>query len=221
MASRQRVPIWFSALVVSWFISMAMAPSSKAQTIDFSLSSYGTGYASVGPPTTEPGEYSVTTNPSAFTGNGYVSYIAPGGSGDMMLVDGAYATNVWSETVSGTADAAYTFTVDVADPDPAPEAFGCCNPALLGLFINGTQVGSSVSVGETPGVWTEWTQTFTAPSASIPLSIEDLNTTPGTAGDDFTLAPVPAAVTPEPTSMLLFGTGLLGIALVMRKRLFA
>jgi hypothetical protein len=82
-------------------------------------------------------------------------------------------------------------------------------------------VGSTVNVGETPGVWTEWTQTFTAPSASIGLSIEDLNPTPGTAGDDFTLAAVPAAVTPEPTSMLLFGTGLLGVALVMRKRLFA
>jgi hypothetical protein len=111
----------------------------------------------------------------------------------------------------------YTFTVDVADPDPAPEAFGCCNPAVLGLFVNGILVGSTVNVGETPGVWTEWTQTFTATSTSMDLSIEDLNTTPGTAGDDFTLA----AVTPEPTSMLLFGTGLLGVALVMRKRLFA
>jgi hypothetical protein len=171
---------------------------------------------------TLPGQYSVTTNPGLFTSNGYVSYTAPGGSGDMMLVDGYYATSdVWLETVSGlTMGSTYTFTVDVADPDPA-SGFGCCNPAVLGLFVNGMLVGSTVNVGETPGVWTEWTQTFTAPSASIGLSIEDLNPTPGTAGDDFTLAAVPAAVTPEPTSMLLFGTGLLGVALVMRKRLFA
>lgn len=53
------------------------------------------------------------------------------------------------------------------------------------------------------------------------LSFQGLKTTPQTAGDDFTLAPVPSAVTPEPASVLLFGTGLLEVGLIMRKRLFA
>jgi hypothetical protein len=211
-----------SLWIIPLLIAAVVAPIAQAQTIDFSLSSFTSGYNFVGnTSTTSPGDYGLTTNPDTF-GNSYASYVAPDGSSNMMLVDGNYATPtnpiVWLEPVSGlTADSTYTFTVDVADPDPA-SGFGCCNPAVLGLFVNGILVGSTVSVGETPGVWTEWTQTFTAPSSSIDLSIEDLNTTPGTAGDDFTLA---AVLTPEPSNMLLFGTGLLGVALVMRKRLFA
>jgi hypothetical protein len=211
-----------SLWIIPFLFVVIGAPISRAQTVNFSLSGFGTGYASVSnTSTTVPGEYGLTTNPDTF-GNGYANYVAPDGTNSMMLVDGAYATNVWSETASGlSAGTMYTFTVDVADPDPASPAFGCCNPALLGLFVNGTQDGGDFNVGGTPGVWTEWTETFTATSSSMTFSIEDLNTTPGTAGDDFTLAAVPAAVTPEPTSMLLFGTGLLSVALVMRKRLFA
>lgn len=208
---------------------ICFAAATQAQTIDFSLSSFTSGYSQVaanGTVFTSPGDYGLTTNPSTGFTNGYGSYLAPTGSGDMLLADGYYpGTNVWLETVSGlTVGTTYTFVVDVADPDPAGSSGegGCCNPALLGFFVNGTEEGSTFDVGETPATWMEWTTTFTATSTSVDLSIQDLNEVPYVAGDDFTLAPVPAiGVTPEPASTLLFGTGLLAIAFIMRKRLFA
>jgi hypothetical protein len=54
-----------------------------------------------------------------------------------------------------TVGSKYTRTFDVAGPDPSSPAFAACNPAALGLFLNGTQDGSVFNVGETPGTWTE------------------------------------------------------------------
>jgi hypothetical protein len=96
---------------------------------------------------------------------------------------------------------------------------------VLGLFVDGTQVGGSFEVSSTmPGVWQEWTGSVTTGpgDTSIALSIQDLNPNYTAAGNDFSLddlslAPT-VATTPEPASMLLFGTGLLGIAFLMRRR---
>jgi PEP-CTERM motif len=86
-------------------------------------------------------------------------------------------------------------------------------------------VGSSFDVSSTmPGAWQEWTASLTTGpgDTSIALLIQDLNTNYNTAGNDFSLDDLslspPPATTPEPASMLLFGTGLLGIAFLMRRR---
>jgi hypothetical protein len=218
------------ALVIGALV--CLTAGAEAQTIvngNFSAgcgSGFSSGYMCVGnTSTTAPGDIGVTTNPDTF-GNDYVSYTAPGGSGNMLLVDGGpYGTNVWSETLMGfSAGSTYTFAADVADPDPS-----CCNlnPAILGLFVGGTQVGGTFTVPTTGsiGTWYVWTQSFTASSdGSITLSIEDLNSADMIPpGDDFTVDDLALSSTPEPGSALLFGSGLLVLCIggVLRRKLFS
>jgi hypothetical protein len=212
----------------TWFSAGA-----EAQMIvngDFSSGNTGftSQYSYVGNGTmTGPGDYGLTSNPSnpitGFT-NGYYNYgDHTTGSGLMLLVDGgAPGFYAWGESIAVSPSTTYTFTGWVADADTSAYS---SNPGVLGLFVDGTQVGSSFDVSSTmPGVWQEWTASLTTGpvDSSIALSIQDLNPTYTVAGNDFSLddlslAP-PPATTPEPASMLLFGTGLLGIAFLMRRR---
>lgn len=170
---------------------------------------------------TGPGDYSVITNPATAFINGYESYgDHTTGTGLMLFADGdSPGINVWGENVNaGTG--AFTFTGWVANAD-VPLA----NPAVLGLFVNGTQVGDTFTITQTGGIWEEWTVQFNLHSASnIALSIQDLNPDIQDGGNDFTLDDLalsgPAGTTPEPSSLIMLGSGLLPVAFAVRRRLF-
>ena len=161
---------------------------------NFSLGNtdFSSGYTVVaanGTVFTAPGDYGLTTNPSTGFTNGYQSYTDHTGdlAALMMFVDGLGAgTNVWSEgsinVLSGTK---YTFDAYVADADPTDYSG---NPAILELFVNGSMVGTSYTVPDAPGDWDLWTFAYTPTSSgAITLSIQDVNTTPYVAGNDFSL----------------------------------
>ncbi len=132
---------------------------------------------------TGPGNYGLTSNPSTGFTNGYYSYgDHTTDSGMMLLVDGGTpGTYVWGESIAVSPNTTYTFTGWVAYADTS--GYGS-NPGLLGLFVGGTQVGSSFDVSSTmPGAWQEWTASLTTGpgDTSIALSIQDLNTNYDTA----------------------------------------
>ena len=60
------------------------------------------------------------------------------------------------------------------------------NPPTLELEVNGTQVGSAISLTSQTGVWNLWETTFTTGGGE--LSIVDENTQ--ASGNDFALAQV-------------------------------
>jgi hypothetical protein len=171
---------------------------------------------------TAPGDYGLTTNPSTGFTNGYQSYTDHTGdlAGLMLLVDGLGAgSNVWSEgginLVSGTT---YTFSGYVADADVS--AFSG-NPPILDFFVNGSMIGSSYTVPNAPGDWDLWTFTYKpTSSASVTLSIQDVNTTPDVAGNDFSLDDLcltssscasSTSAVPEPSGAVVCLLGLLGL----------
>jgi hypothetical protein len=182
---------------------------------------FTSGYALVpanGTVHTGPGEFGLTTNPAVGFTNGYTSYTDHTGNagGLMLFADGYYAgTNVWAETVSVTPSTTYTFTGWVASAYPE-------NVAVLGLFANGSQVGSSFAAPTSAGVWTEWTKTIITGSAvsSIALSIQDLNPSVYVAGDDFTLDDLSLVgttsmpISPEPSTLGLGALALIGLGAV-------
>ena len=170
---------------------------------------------------TSPGNYGVINNPaSAFT-NPYASFgDHTSGSGLMLFADGAGAgTNVWSEIVSVGAGEC-TFTGWIANGN-----IMLSNPATLTLFVNGSQAGSPFAISQLGGVWQEWAAHLNFQAASsITLSIEDVNPNPFGFGndyaiDDLSLTTEQVVTTPEPSSLLLTGSGLLLLATMFRRKL--
>jgi hypothetical protein len=230
---QQRGPFhgWAIRLALFFGVFIYFGVGAEAQMIvngDFSAGNTGFSSQYVYTPNgtqTGPGDYGLTSNPSTGFTNGYYNYgDHTSGSGLMLLVDGgAPGSYAWGESIAVSPSTTYTFTGWVADADTSANS---SNPGVLGLFVDGTQVvGSSFTVSSTmPGVWQEWTASLTTGpgDSSIALSIQDLNPTDTVAGNDFSLDDLslspPPATTPEPASMLLFGTGLLGIAVLMRRR---
>jgi hypothetical protein len=202
------------------------AAASQIVNGDFSsgLNSFSSSYAYVPANAgvfTQPGDFGLTTNPSTGFTNPYTSYTDHTGdaTGLMLIADGYNpGVDVWAETVTVSPSTAYVFTAWVASAYVA-------NPARLGLFSNGQQIGTSFSAPSTAGLWTEWTAFLTTGPAdsNISLSIQDLNLNVFGAGNDFTLDDLAlngAATALEPASWLLVGSVLLGffVSCLRRRR---
>jgi hypothetical protein len=194
---------------------------------DTDFSSGYTYVASNGMVYTGPGDYGLTTNPSTGFTNGYQSYTAydnPGGY--MLCADGlGSGTSVWSESINVVAGTPYTFDAYVADADPTVYSG---NPAILELLVNGSMVGTSYTVPDAPGDWDLWTFTYTpTSSAAITLAIQDFNTSPYSAGNDFSLDDLcltssscssSTSAVPEPSGVAVCMMGLLGLCVYRAKR---
>jgi hypothetical protein len=158
-----------------------------------------------------PGEVGLTTNPSTGFRNGDASYSDHTGNagGLMLFVDGTYPnTNFWAETVAVQSHTTYTFTAWVASAS-------AMNLGVIALFADGTPVTSPFTAPSTTGEWSKWSVAFNSGTASsITLALQDLNSDPFAAGNQFTVddlsfdSPAPGgSEVPEPATVVLLASG--------------
>lgn len=152
---------------------------------DFSMGN--TGFTSAYKDTTGAGSlwpegyYSVTTNPDLVHPN----FVSMGdhttGTGNMLVINGASApVNVWCETITVTPNTQYDFSAWGATVSTAG------NPAQVQFEINGTLVGTTLTLPTATGQWTEFhTVWYSGSNTSITICVHDQQT--AASGNDFAL----------------------------------
>lgn len=150
---------------------------------DFSAGNTGFGSAYVFSSTnTVEGEYWVGTNPQIWNGAMANCSDHTGGSGNMMVVNGALSANVpaWCQTVNVAPSTTYTFTFW------GTTASSLLNPAQLEVFINNVSLGAPVTMPNSTCGWQQYSFTWNSGSnTSASICIYDQNTQ--AFGNDFAI----------------------------------
>jgi len=135
------------------------------------------------------------------------------GTGNMMFVNGASIANqvVWTQNVSVTPNTLYDFSGWVSSLLSYP------NPAVLQLFVNGSQVGANITASTVGGVWEQFSGQWDSGTSSLAsLAIYDINL--AFAPNDFALDDLSFTVVPIPAAGWLFASGVAGLAVLVRRR---
>lgn len=146
------------------------------------------------------------------------------GTGLFMLVNGKTdaAATIWEQEIGVETDTDYTFSAWLKNL--------CCQSvygvaSALEFYVNDALIGSG-NVGE-PDVWNWSQQSSIWNSAENTIArVKIVNTTLNFDGNDFGLDdiffgkdnPIDSGATPEPASMLLLGSGLIGLGTAVRRR---
>lgn len=199
----------------------ALTPEAEANLITNSdFESGNTGFyteytyssSNIGP----AGYYSVTTDPDIVhyhSGGLTASYgDHTTGSGLMMAINAANdsSTIVWQQTIDVEQNQSYKFSAFISTWFPA-------SPTTLAFDID--VAGVSLGTFDAPidtGVWEEFSAIFDSGSSdSITVAIRSLGIVG--EGNDFALDDISLNPVPEPSALLLLGTGLLGLTGARRR----
>jgi len=127
------------------------------------------------------GFYTVVNNPNSV----HPGFVSMGdhttGTGNMMVVNGASSpVSVWCQVIAVTPNTYYDFSAWGATISPAG------NPAVLQFSINGSLVGTSLSLSNSTGIWQQFhTVWYSGSNTSIDICITDQQTALG--GNDFAI----------------------------------
>jgi len=141
-----------------------------------------------------------TTDTQAFSGSQY-AYANTGGSLTQDL-----STPLLANTT-------YTFTVEQLWRD------GLSFTGEAELVAGGTTVLADATGTAVQGSWEQFTLSYTSPGSGSPIG-EDLSVvliSNGVQGDFDALSSITTTSTPEPSMMVLFGTGLFALSVVRRR----
>jgi hypothetical protein len=205
MLTRHDAAILTTVLVVAGTFA---AEPCAAQVVNGNFTSgnsgFTSGYAFAASSDPGGGHYTVGTNPH--TWNSFLSSFGDHttGTGPMFIADGISTANttLWSETLSVLTNTQYSVSFYAASAGNDAGNGIDPSPARLTVKANGTQIGSTLNVTATNGVWTLFSATFNSGAlTSIPLVITDANTAGG-AGNDFALDDITvSAAVPEPGTL--------------------
>ena len=129
------------------------------------------------------GTYAITSNPRNVH-SGFASFYdhTVGTSiGKMMVINGASTANVtvWSENITVTPNTTYVFSVWFASAHPN-------SPGQLNFSINGSQLGSTIQLTNTTGLWQNFTTTWSSGSSTT-ATIGLVNQNTAASGNDFAM----------------------------------
>lgn len=159
----------------------------------------------------DEGTYGVGTDPGAYHHLWAHFGDHTTGTGNMMIVNGDLGDAVvWTETISVSPNTNYVFSLwaaSVYPPGNAPVA-----PATLVITLDGAApINFNLSTTNIVGTWEQFSTTWNSGAGTTAvLSLYDSNNT--VSGNDFALDDISNTAVPEPTSLLLLGFGLIGLA---------